>query len=191
MRKWTTAAMLFLLAAIIGCSIWYYFQKEYHPTFRAEESAPEVESTDAPESVSEMEATEESMEESEMTDDSESIDNEWGVMLIAEDVTPDGMMLICRQSGGSPTGELMTGAWYEIEMLTDGQWQEAPSYAEVCWEDIAWNIPMDGNTQWKVNWTWIYDKLPAGEYRIAKEIMDFRKTGDYDTCISYAYFTIE
>lgn len=187
--------MLLFIAIVLGIGIWCYFQKDYHPAFQTEENAPEVMSSDEPSSVSETVVTEESkeepIEEPEMPDDSKPIDNEWGVMLTAENVTSEGMTLICRQSGGSPTGELMTGVWYEIEMLIEGQWKKAPSYAEVCWEDLAWNIPMEGNTQWEVNWTWIYDKLPAGEYRIAKEIMDFRKTGDYDTCISYAYFTIE
>lgn len=31
---------------------------------------------------------------------------------------------------------------------------------------------------------------PAGKYRIGKEIMDFRSTGDYDTNTYYANFEV-
>ena len=41
------------------------------------------------------------------------------------------------------------------------------------------------------NWEWLYGELPEGNYRIAKEIMDFRETGEYDTAIHYAEFRIE
>ena len=202
MKKWTTLVLLMFLAGVLGFGIWYYFQKDYHPALLEEEYTEELKITDeseqgpeqgpttGAETVNEAEHTEES-EVSEASIVAKVTDNQWGVMLTAKDVTPDGMTLVCTQSGGNPTGELLSGAWYQLEVLKDGQWMEAPCYAEVCWEDIAWNIPMEGNTQWETDWTWIYGSLEPGEYRIGKEIMDFRQTGDYDTCICYAYFAIE
>lgn len=51
-------------------------------------------------------------------------------------------------------------------------------------------IYTNGATEWEVNWEYLYGELPAGEYRIAKKINDFRGTGDYDTYTYYAEFTI-
>ena len=42
-----------------------------------------------------------------------------------------------------------------------------------------------------MNWERLYGELPSGSYRIGKEVMDFRATGDYDTNDYYAYFEIE
>nr|MBQ8251814.1 hypothetical protein [Lachnospiraceae bacterium] len=196
MKKWTTAMLLLFLATALGICIWYFFQKDYHPALRSEENA-KAESAEKPEMKEEVVATADLKAEDSETDNvREDVChlpsyNRFGVMLTAENVTPEGMTLVCTQSGGDSTGELSTGGWYVIETEADGQWQEVPRYAEVCWEDLAWIIQMDGRTQWEVNWTWLYDSLPEGEYRMAKEIMDFRQSGDYDTCITYAYFTVE
>lgn len=197
MRKWTTLVLLIFLAGALGFGIWYYFQKDYHPALQQEVYTEELKIADEPEKEQGATTETETVNETEPAKEPEEpnkpkpIDNPLGVMLTAEDVTSDGMTLVCTQSGGNQTGELLTGAWYQLEVLKDGQWMEAPCYAEVCWEDIAWNISMEGNTQWETNWTWIYGSLEPGEYRIAKEIMDFRQTGDYDTYICHAYFVIE
>ena len=52
-------------------------------------------------------------------------------------------------------------------------------------------IQKEDTTQWDVNWEWLYGELPAGEYRIGKEIMNFRGAGDYDTEMLYAGFVID
>ncbi len=178
MKKDIIIVILMVVAVVFGVGLRYYIQNG--------SLAPKEQETEPVKEIV-QERTEEVSEEPVQME----ADNDWGVVLSAEDVTADGMTLVCSQSGGKPTGELLTGPWYEIEMLEDGHWKTAPVYAEVCWEDIAWAIPAGDTTQWEVNWTWIYGTLPTGEYRIAKEIMDFRQTGDFDTCRSYAYFTIE
>lgn len=114
-----------------------------------------------------------------------------GVTLTAEDVTPTGLTLVCTQSGGKPTGELQTGNPFWLETWADGYWERTPIYAEITWTMEAWTIPKGGSTQWTVNWENIYFPLPAGRYRIGKEIMDFRATGDYDEYNYYAEFTVE
>jgi len=184
MKKDILIVFFMVIVVVFGVGIRYYMQTG---SFISKEQETEP----AKEIVQESMVSEERTEE--VSEDPVQIeaDNDWGVVLSAEDVTADGMTLVCLQSGGNPTGELLTGPWYEIEMFEDGQWKAAPVYAEVCWEDIAWAIPAEDTTQWEVNWTWIYGTLPSGEYRIAKEIMDFRQTGDFDACRSYANFTIE
>ena len=62
---------------------------------------------------------------------------------------------------------------------------------DLAWTSEAWCIPANDTCEWEVNWEWLYGELPEGNYRIAKEIMDFRGTGEYDTAIHYAEFRIE
>jgi hypothetical protein len=45
--------------------------------------------------------------------------------------------------------------------------------------------------EWSVSWETLYGSLPTGQYRIGKEIMDFRAGGDYDEYNYYAVFTVE
>ena len=51
-------------------------------------------------------------------------------------------------------------------------------------------IPMNEVCEWEVNWEWLYGQIPAGKYRIGKEIMDFRGTGDFDKTVYYVEFNI-
>jgi len=118
----------------------------------------------------------------------------WGITLTAENVTPTSVTIKCTQSGGEPTGELQTGSWYIVENWTqENGWKEMPYIIQgnIGWTAEAWIIPPDNKAEWKVNWEWLYGELPAGKYRIGKEIMDFRATGDYDKAIYFAEFNIE
>ena len=117
----------------------------------------------------------------------------WGITLNVSKVTPKRMTLECNQSGGEPTGELQTGNWYIVERWTkENGWQEAEYIIDgnIGWTEEAWMIPMEATTVWEIDWNWLYGELPAGKYRIGKEIMDFRGTGDYDTSIYFAEFEI-
>lgn len=119
----------------------------------------------------------------------------WGITLTVKNVTPTGLTLICTQSGGEPTGELETGSYYTVQRLMNGEWLKA-EYTEIDEEQVGWTgegwlIPKEDTVEWEVDWSWLYDELPAGQYRIGKEIVDFRETGDFDTAILYAEFTIE
>ena len=116
----------------------------------------------------------------------------WGITLTLDNVTPSGGIIKCTQSGGKATGKLQTGSSYIIEKWTqENGWQECDYYAEVEWTEEAWIIAKDTVSEWEVDWEWIYGKLPKGKYRIGKEIMDFRETGDYDTVMYFAEFYIE
>ena len=42
-----------------------------------------------------------------------------------------------------------------------------------------------------INWKYGYGELKPGYYRLKKEFMDFRATGDYDTETYEVYFNIE
>lgn len=118
---------------------------------------------------------------------------DWGVTLAAGDVTPTGLTLTCTQSGGSPTGELQTGSYYSLEVLEGESWtavEQLPQEYDVAWTAEAWLIPMEDSVQWTVGWEWLYGSLPAGTYRLGKEITDFRDSGDYDQQMAYVQFTV-
>jgi len=122
--------------------------------------------------------------------------NELGLTLHAKDVTPKGLTIVCTQSGGSPTGELNTGSYYVLEQELQSVWCIL-EYAsdmrdkEICWTAEAWIIPMNDTVEWEADWEWLYGSLEPGHYRIGKEIMDFRATGDYDKEMYYAEFEIK
>ena len=122
-----------------------------------------------------------------------ALPNKWGVTLETENVTANGLTLVCHQTGGE-AAELNTGSFYAIERLEGGQWttvEYAPQEYEVAWTSEAWLIAKEGTTKWEINWTWLYGQLPAGEYRMAKPISNFRGPGDYDTETIYATFCIK
>ena len=75
------------------------------------------------------------------------------------------------------------GVWVNVEYL--------PQEYDLVWTQEAWGILKDSTTTWNVKGESLYGELPAGIYRIGKEIMNFRGTGDYDKEMAYAEFVIE
>lgn len=119
-------------------------------------------------------------------------DADWGLTLTAEKVNAMGATIRYSQSGGNPTGELHTGSFFSLEVF-DGEWKEAQTLThdhEIAWNSVAYMIPMGAETEMAEDWSYLYGPLQPGWYRIGKEIMDFRGTGDYDKTIFYAYFEI-
>ena len=120
--------------------------------------------------------------------------NKWGITLEADNVTAKGLTIVCNHSGGENVAELYTGSYYVIQKLEKTGWVDVeylPQEYELAWTYEAWIIQKEGTTQWDVNWEWLYGELSAGEYRIGKEIMNFRGTGDFDEEMVYAEFIIE
>lgn len=126
-----------------------------------------------------------------VTGESAQEEDKWGIDLTVENVTPDGLELIIRQSEGEPSGELMTGEAYRLEKKSSEKWMPVEQRQKnAAFHDIAYNIPSNDTKSFEIKWKWLYGTLPAGEYRIVKEIMDFRKSGDCDKKEYYAYFEI-
>lgn len=118
--------------------------------------------------------------------------NIWGITLKVEDVTPGGAKLVCSQSGGQNVAELMSGQPYHLEVQNGVAWESYPARQEkVVWTMEGWMIPIGGQVEWRTDWTWLYGKLPAGTYRIGKNMINLRGPGDYDEATCYAEFTIE
>ena len=118
---------------------------------------------------------------------------DWGITLKAENVTPPGLTIVCEQSGGENVAELSTGSYFVIQAQKDGEWvnmEYLPQEYDLVWTQESWGILKDGTTTWNVKWGSLYGELSAGTYRIGKEIMNFRGTGNYDKAMAYAEFVI-
>lgn len=121
----------------------------------------------------------------------ENEEDAWGIQMSAIDVTSDGLTLQIKQSGGNAQGDLQTGDWYSLEQKVKDEWITVePVQKDVAYHEIAYIIRKNDVTNLKEDWNFLYGTLPVGEYRIGKEITDFRETGKYVTEIYYAYFEI-
>lgn len=74
------------------------------------------------------------------------------------------------------------GSWYQVPVILDD------NYGFI---DIGYDLAPLDITEWTVDWGWLYGNLDTGEYRIVKEILDFRETGDYDKYILTAEFKVD
>lgn len=120
------------------------------------------------------------------------LDEGLGLSLNVQNASSTGLTLEFIRDGGSPTGELQYGSSYWLQRLEDGRWravEHADPEQEIGWTEEAYNIPDEGRRQY-VDWEWLYGRLPSGQYRIFKDVMDFRETGDYDMYSYYAEFEI-
>lgn len=123
-----------------------------------------------------------------------SVRYDWGITLKAENVTPTGLTLVCTQSGGEDLAELETGSFFVVQKKKSSKWKDVDYIVkkdEIGWTMEAYTVPKEKTDTYDVDWEWLYGKLPSGDYRIGKEFMNFRGTGDFDKEIVYAEFTIE
>ena len=115
----------------------------------------------------------------------------WGLTFTANDVTPTSCTVVLTQSGGNPTGDLEMSVYYEFEQYKNGEWTAVKMLRnDISWVDAAIIINKNDSREFKVVWQSLYGELPAGKYRIGKEVDDYRAPGDYDTKMYYAYFEI-
>lgn len=123
----------------------------------------------------------------------EDIAPDWGLTLEVKDVTAKGLTLVIRQSGGSElTGEINTGTPYALKMRDGDTWVDVPMIREdIAWNTIGYLVPMGGELEQNLDWSWMYGELEAGEYLLVKEFMDFRGAGDYDTFSFSVTFEVE
>ena len=116
-----------------------------------------------------------------------------GLDFSLKNISPAGATLVFQQyDPDAPTGELDFGDEFELEVQNDGKWESVLDIleGEYGFHDIAYIIDAGQSLEMDLSWEWIYGKLPAGEYRVKKEIFDFRGTGDYDEYTVYAHFVL-
>ncbi len=74
------------------------------------------------------------------------------------------------------------GRWYQVPVALDGNYG---------FSSIGYDLASSDVKEWTADWDWLYGSLDTGEYRILKDILDFRKAGDYDKYHLTAEFTID
>ena len=108
-------------------------------------------------------------------------------------ISPTGATLVFDQyDADSPKGELMFGERFVIEVLKNGEWEDAPITVDGNYGffDIAYPLPCEEITEREIVWEWLYGKLEPGEYRIGKGVNDFIESGNYDSYMLYAHFIL-
>jgi type 1 fimbria pilin len=75
----------------------------------------------------------------------------------------------------------INGSWYQVPVVIDGNYG---------FNDIGYNLAAGAKGEWAVDWNWLYGSLDTGEYRLVKDILDFRGPGEYDTYYLTGEFTI-
>ncbi|NLC06646.1 MAG: copper amine oxidase N-terminal domain-containing protein [Syntrophomonadaceae bacterium] len=75
----------------------------------------------------------------------------------------------------------INGSWYQVPVIIDGNYG---------FNDIGYNLAAGAKGEWAVDWNWLYGSLDTGEYRLVKDILDFRGPGEYDTYYLTGEFTI-
>lgn len=77
--------------------------------------------------------------------------------------------------------DLEYGEWYDIQVkMDDDRWYSLAMIIDnVAYHAVAYPVKNQETSVWPVNWSYCYGELPAGKYRMVKDIMDFRAPGDY------------
>lgn len=118
---------------------------------------------------------------------------DWGVTLTAENVTASGLTLRCAQRGGDVAGALTTGPQYTLERKTAAGWKRVeylPPEYDIGWDDMAYILPLGGETTWDISWEWLYGQLSPGDYRIGKELTHTWGERNCDRQTQYAEFSV-
>ena len=127
------------------------------------------------------------------TEIAEELPFDLGVTITVENLTPTGATLLIKQSGGEVTGELMTGSAFSLEKLDGNAWLPVEPIVpadQIAFTAEAYSLALGGALEMETNWEYLYGELPAGTYRLGKNIMDFRGAGEYDQQVYFAEFTL-
>ncbi|MDZ4133347.1 MAG: immunoglobulin-like domain-containing protein, partial [Dethiobacteria bacterium] len=114
----------------------------------------------------------------------------------------EGVTMTVREETVSSTGltlafvnnsdqQCIYGEHYVLEKKINQGWYQVPVVVEgdYGFDDIGYDLAPDEEKEWDVDWEWLYGSLDAGDYRIVKDILDFRVAGDYDTYSLAVEFT--
>ena len=105
-----------------------------------------------------------------------------------ETITPEGASFLLLQTTEM---DIKYGDNYKLQKYDGSTWVDVPTIIEnYAFHSIAYSLPENEPKVLELDWAWLYGSLPAGEYRLVKEFMDFRGTGDFDNYTIAAAFPI-
>ncbi|WP_211274594.1 immunoglobulin-like domain-containing protein [Anaerobacillus arseniciselenatis] len=122
----------------------------------------------------------------------ETVNNLDGVSMIVKEgtVSSTGLTVIFENNSDK---QCIYGEYFLLEKKIEGRWYEVPIVLDgnYGFNDIGYELAPSDAREWEVDWEWLYGSLDTGDYRIVKDILDFRETGDFDRHYLTAEFTTE
>jgi len=120
---------------------------------------------------------------------SETVNNLDKVTMSVKSITPTGLTVVMENKSDK---DCLYGEYFYLETKSEGTWYQVNVKIDgnYGFNDIGYYLPAGELSEWEVDWEWLYGSLEAGEYRIIKDVSDFRGTGDYDSYYLAAEFEI-
>ena len=121
----------------------------------------------------------------------ETVNNFNGVtMTVKEGTTSSASLTVAFENNSS--SQCIYGEYFLLEKKINGNWYQVPVVIEgdYVFNNIGYDLASVDDGEWAVDWDWLYGSLNTGEYRIVKDILDFRGSGEYDTYYLSTEFTI-
>lgn len=120
-----------------------------------------------------------------------AVNNFGGVTMAVKEGTASSTGLTVEFKNDS-SSQCIYGEHFWLERKINGSWYQVPIVIEgnYAFNDIGYDLASGGSGKWVVDWDWLYGGLEPGEYRIVKDLLDFRGPGEYDTYYLAAEFTI-
>jgi len=121
----------------------------------------------------------------------ETVNNFDGVTMIVKEGTMSSAGLTVLFENNSDK-ECIYGEYFLLEKKIGEIWYKVPVAFEgnYAFEAIGYVAAPSEISEWTIDWDWLYGNLDTGEYRIVKDISDFRNTGDYDKYYLTAEFSV-
>ena len=106
-----------------------------------------------------------------------------------ETISPTDLTVVFENNSDN---HCIYGEFFALEKKIKGKWYQVPVTinGNYGFNDIGYELTSGEKEEFKVDWEWLYGSLDAGSYRIIKDILDFRSTGDFDEYYLAAEFTI-
>ena len=90
------------------------------------------------------------------------------VTIQISDISSSGANLVITDTNPEP---YVYGEWFKLQKEVNGQWQDVPPVVDnYGFHEIGYLPNNKGEVTFVINWEWLYGKLPAGTYRIFKEV---------------------
>lgn len=120
----------------------------------------------------------------------ETVNNLDGVtMTVKEGTTSYTSLTVAFQNNSS--SQCIYGEYFWLEKRIDGSWYKVPAVIDnYGFNSIGYDLASGDDSEWAVDWDWLFGSLDTGDYRIVKDILDFRGSGEYDTYYLAAEFTL-
>ena len=120
-----------------------------------------------------------------------TVNNLEGVTMTAKKGTVSAIGLTVIFENNSDK-QCIFGEYFHLEKKIEGNWYQVPVALDdnYGFGDIGYDLDSSSVKEWTVKWDWLYGRLDSGDYRIVKNILDFRKTGDYEEHYLAAEFTV-